>query len=146
MISDNERLAAMSNSEHLAKLNEGVGAWNDWRKANPDIIPDLREADLFAANLSGADVSGAILRSANLTGADLDGTDLSWAYMSFTILGDNDLSGVKGLETRAALGSVDDWHRHHLPLPGQDSDEVSARSWSSRKLHRVHGFPDREGP
>ena len=37
----------MANPEHLAKLEEGVEAWNKWREENPDIRePDLREAIL----------------------------------------------------------------------------------------------------
>ena len=34
------------NEEHLAKLNEGVEAWNKWREENREIMPDLSEADL----------------------------------------------------------------------------------------------------
>jgi hypothetical protein len=31
----------MANEEHLARLKHGVDAWNQWRAANPDIVPDL---------------------------------------------------------------------------------------------------------
>ena len=37
---------AMANPEHLAKLKEGVEAWNRWRKEFPDIRPLLNGADL----------------------------------------------------------------------------------------------------
>jgi hypothetical protein len=43
----------MANPEHLAKLKEGVGAWNKWRKDNPEIKRDLTEADLEGANFTG---------------------------------------------------------------------------------------------
>src|SRR5215469_3139211 len=46
--------APMANDEHVALLKKGVAAWNAWRDENRDIMPDLREADLRAANLSGA--------------------------------------------------------------------------------------------
>ncbi|WP_300000208.1 pentapeptide repeat-containing protein [Anabaena sp. AL09] len=62
----------MANPEHLAILKQGVGVWNEWREENPDIIPDLTEADLRGANLSDAD-----LRDANLSNADLSNADLS---------------------------------------------------------------------
>jgi len=79
----------MANSEHLAKIMEGVEAWNDWRKANPKIIPDLGGTQLSETNLGQADLSRA-----NLIGADLTG-----ASTGYTTFGDNGLSDVKGLET-----------------------------------------------
>jgi hypothetical protein len=44
----------VANPEHLAKLKEGVEAWNQWRNSNPSIKPDLSESDLDGANLSEA--------------------------------------------------------------------------------------------
>ena len=59
----------------------------------------LSEAGLRWANLRWADLSGADLRRANLSGANLSGADLRRAIVGWTILGDNDLSSVKGLDT-----------------------------------------------
>ena len=42
---------AVANEEHLAKLREGVEAWNTWREASPGVRPDLSEAKLSAPNL-----------------------------------------------------------------------------------------------
>jgi len=39
----------MANPEHLAKLKEGVEAWNKWRKDNPKIKRDLTEANFTGA-------------------------------------------------------------------------------------------------
>src|SRR5689334_19727659 len=82
----------MANEEHLAILRQGVEAWNEWRKANPDVRPDLTltnlsEANLFKANLSEADLQNthlvkADLRGANLTKADLGGVLLREANLS----------------------------------------------------------------
>jgi hypothetical protein len=74
----------MANSKHLAKLREGEGVWNDWRKANTKIVPNLG-----GANLSGADLGGP-----DLTGADLSGADLSGAHLFGAELTEADLSGV----------------------------------------------------
>jgi uncharacterized protein YjbI with pentapeptide repeats len=54
----------MANEEHVARLKQGVATWNAWRKENPDIVPNLSEA-----NLTGEDLSEANLRKANLIGA-----------------------------------------------------------------------------
>lgn len=81
----------MANSEHLAKILEGVEAWNEWRKANTEIVPDLSWACLHRAKLSRANLSEANLRRASLRGAylggaafrdaNLRGTSLCGAYL-----------------------------------------------------------------
>jgi uncharacterized protein YjbI with pentapeptide repeats len=59
----------------MARLNQGVDAWNAWRRAGGAPEPDLGGADLSKTNLRGA-----ILIRANLTGAILAGADLSYAH------------------------------------------------------------------
>ena len=90
----------MANKEHLAKLQEGVEAWNAWWAQNRVIRPNLRGADLGEAklievNLCGADLGGANLGRANLSGARLRRADLSGAYLVRTKLSEADLSGAK---------------------------------------------------
>jgi hypothetical protein len=47
----------MANPEHLATLREGVDAWGQWRKQNPEVEPFLTLANLFKADevTDGAD-------------------------------------------------------------------------------------------
>lgn len=81
----------MANEEHLKILQQGVRVWNEWREANPAVMPDLvsaslaggdfSEANLQAAqfcytDLTKADLSFADFRSADLTGANLTGSFL----------------------------------------------------------------------
>jgi len=54
----------MANEEHVARLKQGVDAWNAWRRETPDARPDLRGAILRGAHLMLANLSGAILRGA----------------------------------------------------------------------------------
>lgn len=94
----------MANPEHLAILHQGVAAWNKWRREHPEISPDLMEANLLKANLcedclTGADLTRADLTDAILSRADLSGANLSEARFSQTILGNIDLSEVRGLES-----------------------------------------------
>jgi len=87
----------MPNQNHLNLLKQGIDDWNQWRKKQPDIQPDLSradlrkilicKADLHRTNLSKADLRRTDLRytnltEANLTGAKLIGADLSGAYLS----------------------------------------------------------------
>ena len=92
----------MAKPEHLAKLKEGVNAWNEWRKANPSLVPDLRgahlrgenlrEIDLRGARIDGADLSWANLISAHLDRADFTKANFDWAKLTFAELGGTNLS------------------------------------------------------
>jgi uncharacterized protein YjbI with pentapeptide repeats len=94
----------MANKEHLARLERGVEAWNQWRKANDGVQPDLSWAhlegaalqgvDLSRVDLSGAHLEGADLFRANLSGANLAGAILTNAGLSGAILTNADLSGA----------------------------------------------------
>jgi uncharacterized protein YjbI with pentapeptide repeats len=89
----------MANKEHLARLKQGVEAWNAWRREDPTIQPDLSRARLSGArlpgaNLRGADLPGANLRGAHLSGANLRGADLDVADLSGADLSGADLSGA----------------------------------------------------
>ena len=86
----------MANSKYLAKLDEGVRAWNRWRRREPNVMPDLSNADLKGLNLSNArlsavDLSGADLSGANLGSARLSGTNLSKANLGKVNLSNADL-------------------------------------------------------
>jgi uncharacterized protein YjbI with pentapeptide repeats len=110
----------MANQEHLDILRQGIVAWNAWRKANPDIRPDLNGADLIEADLSGAhlyetglhgaNLHGANLNRADLSGADLNRADLSGAGLSRADLSEADLSeaDLHGVDlSRAYLTGAD---------------------------------------
>jgi uncharacterized protein YjbI with pentapeptide repeats len=90
----------MVNQSHLKKLEEGVEAWNAWRKENQEVKPDLRDAilknhDLRKANLSNCDLRGARLSNADLGHAYLAGADLRGAELYNTHLYDANLSNAK---------------------------------------------------
>lgn len=75
----------MANEEHLAILRKGVEAWNEWRKKEPGIRPDLRAANLSKADFRLADFKWTRLEGANLMMssfelADFSGASLSGAY------------------------------------------------------------------
>ena len=75
----------MANAEHVRKLQkEGIDGWNTWRLTEPNIKPDLSNADLSNANLNrvifiSANLSGTCLRKADLRNASLIRADLSGA-------------------------------------------------------------------
>jgi uncharacterized protein YjbI with pentapeptide repeats len=110
----------MANPLHLEILLKGVTAWNEWRKENPQVAPNLSGANLSGLHIEGADLTGADLTGANLTKAHLcglrtvgkdliaislhkpvviEGMDITWTYLrganlSEADLTDADLSGA----------------------------------------------------
>lgn len=64
----------MANETQLRILRQGTDAWNQWRRENPGIHPDISNALLSRADLSRADLSYT-----NLNGADLREANLRWA-------------------------------------------------------------------
>jgi uncharacterized protein YjbI with pentapeptide repeats len=86
----------MANREHVAKLLEGVEAWNEWRKANPDWDTiDLYEADLVQTDLTGFNLTGAYLVGSDLRGARLCGARLIGASLCQAQLGGADFSRAR---------------------------------------------------
>jgi hypothetical protein len=49
----------MANDEHVALLKKGAEVWNEWRSENPDMRPDLREANLSKVDIREADLVAA---------------------------------------------------------------------------------------
>jgi hypothetical protein len=80
----------MPDQQHLAKLRKGVNAWNEWRKEHPEIMPDLRRAELHDTSLCQID-----FRHTNLAGANFHNTNLSSANLSSARLWQTDLSEAK---------------------------------------------------
>ena len=95
----------MANEEHLALLKQGVAPWNQWRRSNPEIVPDLSYANLTDANLSHANLSHANLSNTKLNDAKLIRVDLSEAFLSHAILIRADL--IRADLSEAVLGETD---------------------------------------
>ena len=71
----------MVDQSHLKILKQGVGAWNKWREENPQINPDLSEANLKTLSLENANLENANLQAVNLDGAYLDNANLQGANL-----------------------------------------------------------------
>lgn len=123
------------NPEHLAKLLEGVEAWNAWMQQDNPITPELRGADLNRRDLAGVDLQDAHLEGAHLRRAHLEGADLRWAHLEGAILivahleaadlGEAHLEGahleeadLKGANLRAA--HLEEAHLERAELGGAD--------------------------
>jgi uncharacterized protein YjbI with pentapeptide repeats len=57
----------MANPDHVALVQRGVDVWNEWRRANPSLTPDLSDAELPGLKLAGINFEGATLERANFS-------------------------------------------------------------------------------
>ena len=108
----------MANPEHLAKLKEGVEAWNKWREKNPKINPDLEHAHLFQAHLEHAHLYDAHLEHAVLIGAHLEHAFLRGVHLEHAFL--------RGANLERAY--LFDAHLEHADLKGANFEHASLSS------------------
>ena len=140
----------MSNYNHVQTLKQGVLVWNQWRRQDPDVKPnlseanlnqtnlvkvnlrqaDLRKADLRNANLGRADLFKADLRNANLRGANLIEADLRGANLRGAIFTTADLS-------KADLGGAD-LRRTNLSAADLFESNLEEANLSEANLKKAH--------
>ena len=82
----------MANPGHVDLVRDRTEHWNDWRRKNTRVQPDLAGADLTEFNLAGANLAKADLSGARLEGANLSGANLSRAKLFRADLSQADLS------------------------------------------------------
>jgi len=102
-----------------------VETWNEWRKSTPTLRPDLRGANLAAANLWNARLDNTDLRGANLDMAQLNYADLRDSNLGFSRLVAANLTMV-----RAEGASLRGANLSHAVLNGaqlQGADLTGAR-------------------
>jgi Pentapeptide repeats (8 copies) len=97
----------MANEEHLQLLKQGVEAWNQWRRENRAIHPNLGLVDLSEADLRGADLSWAVLGGAYLSGADLTDANVSQARLDGATLLQTNFQGAN--LTGCAIYGISAW-------------------------------------
>ena len=125
----------MGNPEHLIKLKSGTEAWNQWRKENRRIKPDLSQADLSGANLAEINLSGVDLRNTNLTGANLFWADLTEAdLLNAKLIGANlvgaDLSWVNLKSANLCAADLLEADLFNTKLNGANLRDTNLRSAS----------------
>lgn len=77
----------MANQDHFAILKQGVKVWNDWRRSEPSIVPDLADVDLTENTLNEIDFSKTNLENAIFNNASLNSANFEKANMMWTKLG-----------------------------------------------------------
>ena len=110
----------MAIDEHLAKLKEGVEAWNQWRGLNSAIDPNLSGAYLAGAHLGGAHLKEANLNWAKLSRADLTKADLTKANLNDAHLRFANLSRANLIEAELSRAILTDANLSEADLTKAD--------------------------
>lgn len=124
----------MANQEHLDILEQGVGIWNQWRKENPKIQPDLSHANLHEYQLPQINLSYTYLNGARLLRVNLEKSQLVEAHLhdadlySASLINSN-LSGAvfsrTNLSRARMLGAnLTDAHFNDVSFVGTDLREA----------------------
>lgn len=113
----------MANPEHVRLLQDGVGAWNDWRGDNGDVHIDLSGHDFSGKDFSGIDLGptlidqhdiykmsrkGADLSHADFRGCNLSGANLHVANMRQSNLREAKLSSANLSHANLALAVIEE--------------------------------------
>jgi uncharacterized protein YjbI with pentapeptide repeats len=129
----------MANPKHLAKLKEGVEAWNWWRERHPKLPPDLRGLSLPNAKLNGINLSWSDLLGAELLNAELIGSDLTGANLQEATLIGADLSGailISAILCEARLGGAN-LHGSKLAKANLTRADLSRAYLNAADLYRA---------
>ena len=82
----------MAIEEHVALLKQGVSIWNKWRRNNPEVTPDLSDANLEGMHLEAANFEDVDFTGANLSRCNLRRTIFNGAALERTILHEADFA------------------------------------------------------
>jgi uncharacterized protein YjbI with pentapeptide repeats len=111
----------MANPEHVEMIGKGAAVWNEWRRANPFVIPDLSGFQfIWKTSTLCPDLSGVNLADAYLKGAFLQGSDKDWPDEWGPHFGRADFSGAN----MQGITIIHDWF-HSSNLRGADLSGAS---------------------
>jgi len=75
----------MADNNQIAILSQGVEAWNKWREENPDVLIDLKSANLMHMDLENANLVEAELKRANFSFANFKNANLAFSNLESAI-------------------------------------------------------------
>ncbi len=139
----------MASDKQLATLKDGASAWNQWRRQEPLIRPDLQGLSLTLAQKQWGETSGGpinftncVLRDADLRHATLIRANLSGATLAGANLSGARLQNANLRNTNLSLARFDDADMGCALLEGADlrgADLSGARNLSSSQIELAEG-------
>ncbi|MEA5488947.1 MULTISPECIES: pentapeptide repeat-containing protein [Pseudanabaena] len=141
----------MANQEHLKIFRQGISVWNQWRKENPDLKPDLSHADLSDIDLSNTNILNADMSHADLSESNFNNTKFFSVNLASSIFKNTNFirvvfSRTKGLARVGEmyfLDSIDpnkcfDFNNTNLSYAILRKADFSGTSLSETTMHNVN--------
>ena len=113
----------MANQEHLEIIRKGVDEWNQWRKRDVTIRPDLSNANLSMVNLEEADLMGANLRGSNLSRSNLQRAKLIFANLTGADLTEAIVCGAELAKAKLSKTNFSSAHLMAIQALGCDFED-----------------------
>lgn len=118
----------VANPDHLERLKNYLSRdWNRWRQENPDVVPDLSNADLRGVDREEINLCEANLIGANLTDAYLVKADLNKSILDNALLNKTWLNGASIQNASLVEAEVIEVHLLSTDLRGSNLKEASFR-------------------
>jgi uncharacterized protein YjbI with pentapeptide repeats len=138
----------MANLEHVEIIGKGAEVWNNWRKGNPKVIPDLSNFAFTYSFSNVPDLNGVDLSYANLSGSDIAGPDRDWPgetaptfeNSNFEYADLRNISMFRTFFSNANLRNAN-FSGANITSVGFKGADLSYADFSKAKLERV-GFAD----
>jgi hypothetical protein len=130
----------MANPEHLKVLKQGVKTFNKWRIENPNIEPNLIEANLYKVDLSEVNLRKANLKRANLSKAIFINADLSEAnlYQATILDADFYIVNLRGADLRKAALNWTDFRGADLSKADFSEADLSVANFHLADLNETN--------
>lgn len=129
----------MANEQHLMQYKDNFDRWDEWRKQNPEIKPDLRDGSFSDMDLKFSDLSHADLRGASFMKCDLAQSDFECANLEGANLWDSTLQytsfvGANLRHVNLREANLTDTNLDNADLTGATLWESRRSSWSIKNV------------
>lgn len=99
------------NNDHLAILSKGIEYWNNWRKENPSVVPDLSHAHLYRGwfvngNFDNCNLESAVFGDSTSGGATFQNANLNHTHFMGATLAHANFEGALFEDTSFALANL----------------------------------------
>ena len=108
----------VADNNQISILSQGVEAWNKWREENPDVLIDLKGANLMHMDLEKANLTEAELEKANFSFANFKSANLAFSNLESAVFSFANFEGANFSDAHLEKAYLEDANLIGARLPG----------------------------